>query len=165
MSAFDKTDFDDSILKVHLNTLEDWVNEYYQFVWRLDENTNESNIENYLMEDFKFSAANNWNGGFDFVDYLLGEGLMAEHYGAIAKIPSLDNLLSFKDTITIINRILKYYENDYGFPFDFFKDLTCEKILRQLVYVDLAEKSFTEMKEMFNVDDTTDPTTEFIKKI
>jgi len=151
-------------VEVDLNQLYEYIKMYYEFVWRLDININDSNVEDYLMEDFKFSAGNNFFDGFDFVDYLVGEGDMAEGYGAIAKIPSLDNLLSFKDTISVINRIVKYYENEDDNGIDFFKDLTCQKLLRQLVYVDLAEKSFTEMKEMFDVDEITDPTTVFVNE-
>ena len=145
---------------IDLNQLDEYMKMYYQFVRRLDINTKESTVEDYLMEDFKFSAGNNYVSGFDFVDWLLGKGEMAEHYGAKTKISSLDNLLSFKDTITIINRIVKYYQENYGDQYiDFIKDLTCEKLLRHFIYIDLNEKSFEEMKEMFDVDKTSDPTT------
>lgn len=132
----------------------DYLNEYFQFVWEHDENEKrETDLNDYLEEDFKFSAGNNWESGFDFVDWLLGQGDMGEHYKATAKMPCLHALLTFRETCSITSRIIKYYEDNYDDATSFTKEITCESVLRHLAYVELAEMSVEDLKELLGIEE------------
>lgn len=142
-------------------TVYDYLKEYFQFVfqWDEDENgirwcekTDDPSFDDYLEEVFKFSATNNWESGFDFVDWLLGQNDMGNHYNATAKIQSLDNLLTFKETCCITNRIVKHYESVYGDASCFLDEITCESVLRHLAYVELAELSLEDLRELLNTN-------------
>jgi hypothetical protein len=128
------------------------MTEYFKWVWNLNENTNETkNFEEYVMEDFRFSAVNNYKCGFDFVDWLLGDGEMEKKYGATAKVSSLENLMNFKQTCQAITRIKTFYLDNYGNDFD---DISEENVLRHLAYVELYERDFESICELLNIDES-----------
>jgi hypothetical protein len=133
------------------------IQQYLLFVWKYNNNTMETeNFEDYVMEDFRFSAGNNWVDGFDFVDWFFGEDVMYTHYGATSKGKNLDNVMNFAQTCRAINRIKNFYEEGFGDAETLLKDMTPENILRHLVYVDLYEKSFEEICELLEIDELTD---------
>jgi len=119
----------------------DLIADYFRFVYKWDENDKkETSPSEYLDEDFKFSAGNNWESGFDFVEWLLAESLdMKNHYKVQPKVDCLNKLLTFKETCAISSRIIKYYEDNYDDATAFTKEITCESLLRHLVYIELAE--------------------------
>ena len=136
------------------------MTEYFKWVWRnLNVNTDETkNFEKYVMESFRFSAVNNYDYncvfgdcGFDFVDWLLGEGELMEKYGATAKVSSLENLMNFKQTCQAITRIKTFYLYNYGKDFD---DISEENVLRHLAYVELYDNNFEGICELLNIDET-----------
>jgi hypothetical protein len=139
-----------------INTL---ISQYLKFVWKHNNNTNETtSFEEYVLEDFRFSAGNNWDGGFDFVDWFLGQGDMAEYYRATPKSNTLERIMNFGETCRAINRIKEFYENEYGNVECFLEDMSsAENVLRHLVYVTLYEDmTFEDLCELLEIDELTD---------
>jgi len=144
----------------------DYINEYIQFVYEWDEDTNSEEggkwcdkkltkeNEEKFEEDFKFSAGNNWETGFDFVEWLLANSDdMKNFYKVEPKVGCLHKLLTFQETCRIINRIITYYEDNYDDASVFTNDISCESVLRHLVYIELAEMNLDDLKELLCIDD------------
>jgi len=132
----------------------DLIADYIRFVYEWDENDKKKiDLDEYLIEDFKFSAANNWESGFDFVDWLLADSPdMRNHYKVEPKVKCLWDCISFKESCSVIDRIITYYTSNFGHSVPFTHEITCESVLRHLVYVEINEKSTEELREILGLE-------------
>jgi hypothetical protein len=132
-----------------MNALDNIVENYLRFVFKWDENDKkDTDLDEYLDEDFKFSAVNNWEDGFDIVDWYEGRGDYAEngHYGC-GRQGSLSDLLDFGETCDAIRIIQEFYSEYGGDSLMSYDDLAPEKVIRNYAYVFAFSKSSEEMKD------------------
>ena len=138
------------------------VTEYLRFVFSMDEDDNcvrwcdkttAPDFDEYLEETFKFSATNNWESGFDIVDWYESRGDYAldGHYKC-GRQGSINDLLDFQTTCDVINFIQEYFLDNYGDEclMDTL-NLTPEKVIRNYAYVFCYEKDIDELKEILNI--------------
>ncbi len=128
---------------MNFNIIHYYISEYFEFVFKFDcdEDGNlwsekpRNTLDNYFENEFIFSATQNWDSGFNFVDWLNGTGDMGDFYKAIEK-PGVYELIINDSNIMykMIKEIMSYYENTYdeSITFDNFNP---DKILCLYVYI------------------------------
>jgi len=127
---------------MNFNIIHNYISEYLEFVFKFDcdEDGNlwsekgRNTLDNYFENEFIFSATQNYDSGFNFIDWLNGTGDMGDFYKAIEK-PGVYKLIINDSNIMyqMIKEIMCYYEktDDDSITFDNFND---DKILFLYVY-------------------------------
>ena len=126
-----------------MESIHNYITEYFEFVFKIDcdEDGNLwcekpfNTLGDYFEGEFIFSATQNWESGFNFVDWLNGTGDMGEFYKAIEKPGVYQSIIKDSNIMhQIIKVIMTYYENtnDEYITFDNFNP---EKILCLYVYI------------------------------
>ena len=138
------------LIKIH-----EYIHEYIKFVFKYDRDDDcnlwcekpITELDEYLNDSFKFSATNNWESGFDFVDWLNGKGDMGNFYEAIKKPKIYRSIVNNSEIMyEIIKKLITYYENNNkSISFD---NISSEKIICMYVYVYIDEMDLKILKNI-----------------
>ena len=145
-----------------MNRLKSIVNSYlcFVFVWEEDDNgkkwcekTDDQKFEYYLENDFKFSAVNNWESGFDIVEWYEGAGDYSPkgHYKCF-KQGNVSELFYFDSENKMSYFDQKCYDNNhYEDTLNDNKDFSPEMVLRSYAYTYLHELSLDDLREILSL--------------
>jgi hypothetical protein len=118
--------------------LKDMCYKYYLFVYNdnkdkdIIKRKNSEELEEYLEEDFKFMAVNDYDSGYDIINFC---------------DCNINNMIDFNTSCKIIKKIQTFYEENYGKDSIMdYNDISPEKVIRNYAYVLLYEMSMEELK-------------------
>lgn len=126
-----------------MEIIDNYITEYFEFVFKIDcdEDGNLwcekpiSSFGDYFEGEFIFSATQNWDSGFNFVDWLNGTGDMGEFYKAPEKPGVFKSIIEDSNIMhQIIKVIITYYESTKD-EFITFDNFNPEKIVCLYVYI------------------------------
>ena len=120
--------------------LKDMCYKYYLFVYNdnkdkdIIKRKNSEELEEYLEEDFKFMAVNDYDSGYDIINFCDN---------------NINNMIDFNTSCKIIKKIQTFYEENYGKDslMDY-NDISPGKVIRNYAYVLLYEMSMEELKDL-----------------
>ena len=123
-----------------MEMLKDICYKYYLFVYNdikdydIIKRKNSEELEEYLEEDFKFMAVNDYASGYDIIHFCDS---------------NINNMIDFNTGCKLIKKIQTFYEENYGKDslMDY-NDISPEKVIRNYAYVLLYEMSMEELKDL-----------------